>query len=223
MVRRLMAHGPADQRPVLAGDPAVGSGACPAACRLRAAAHLFLAAAAAAPKARGSLPAVEAAERDAAAVRQPAGVAVSAAAAEQAPLEAAVGSGAAAERQPEEAAERAAVAVPQPAEEAAALSDVVVVPQPEEAAVSDAVAVLQPVEAAVLDAAVRQPVAQGAPAAFRASAAGLSFPSLFPGLSAPGLVVLRPAACFAHVRQSLRIASRTERWRQVARDEIWSW
>ena len=192
-----MAHGPADQRPVLAGDPAVGSGACPAACRLRAAAHLFLAAAAAAPKARGSLPAVEAAERDAAAVRQPAGVAVSAAAAEQAPLEAAVGSGAAAERQPEEAAERAAVAVPQPAEEAAALSDVVVVPQPE--------------EAAVLDAAVRQPVAQGAPAAFRASAAGLSFPSLFPfpGLSAPGLVVLRPAACFARVRQSLRIAWRS--------------
>jgi hypothetical protein len=211
MVRRLMAHGPADQRPVLAGDPAVGSGACPAACRLRAAAHLFLAAAAAAPKARGSPPAVEAAERDAAAVRQPAGVAVSAAAAEQAPLEAAVGSGAAAERQPEEAAERAAVAVPQPAEEAAALSDVVVVPQPEEAAVSDAVAVLQPVEAAVLDAAVRQPVAQGAPAAFRASAAGLSFPSLFPfpGLSAPGLVVLRPAACFARVRQSLRIAWRS--------------
>jgi hypothetical protein len=195
MVRRLMAHGPADQRPVLAGDPAVGSGACPAACRLRAAAHLFLAAAAAAPKARGSLPAVEAAERDAAAVRQPAGVAVSAAAAEQAPLEAAVGSGAAAERQPEEAAERAAVAVP----------------QPEEAAVSDAVAVLQPEEAAVLDAAVRQPVAQGAPAAFRASAAGLSFPSLFPfpGLSAPGLVVLRPAACFARVRQSLRIAWRS--------------
>jgi hypothetical protein len=211
MVRRLMAHGPADQRPVLAGDPAVGSGACPAACRLRAAAHLFLAAAAAAPKARGSLPAVEAAERDAAAVRQPAGVAVSAAAAEQAPLEAAVGSGAAAERQPEEAAERAAVAVPQPAEEAAALSDVVVVPQPEEAAVSDAVAVLQPEEAAVLDAAVLQPVAQGAPAAFRASAAGLSFPSLFPfpGLSAPGLVVLRPAACFARVRQSLRIAWRS--------------
>lgn len=206
-----MAHGPADQRPVLAGDPAVGSGACPAACRLRAAAHLFLAAAAAAPKARGSLPAVEAAERDAAAVRQPAGVAVSAAAAEQAPLEAAVGSGAAAERQPEEAAERAAVAVPQPAEEAAALSDVVVVPQPEEAAVSDAVAVLQPEEAAVLDAAVLQPVAQGAPAAFRASAAGLSFPSLFPfpGLSAPGLVVLRPAACFARVRQSLRIAWRS--------------
>jgi hypothetical protein len=211
MVRRLMAHGPADQRPVLAGDPAVGSGACPAACRLRAAAHLFLAAAAAAPKARGSLPAVEAAERDAAAVRQPAGVAVSAAAAEQAPLEAAVGSGAAAERQPEEAAERAAVAVPQPAEEAAALSDVVVVPQPEEAAVSDAVAVLQPEEAAVLDAAVLQPVAQGAPAAFRASAAGPSFPSLFPfpGLSAPGLVVLRPAACFARVRQSLRIAWRS--------------
>ena len=211
MVRRLMAHGPADQRPVLAGDPAVGSGACPAACRLRAAAHLFLAAAAAAPKARGSLPAVEAAERDAAAVRQPAGVAVSAAAAEQAPLEAAVGSGAAAERQPEEAAERASVAVPQPAEEAAALSDVVVVPQPEEAAVSDAVAVLQPEEAAVLDAAVLQPVAQGAPAAFRASAAGLSFPSLFPfpGLSAPGLVVLRPAACFARVRQSLRIAWRS--------------
>lgn len=194
----MMAHGPADQRPVLAGDPAVGSGACPAACRLRAAAHLFLAAAAAAPKARGSLPAVEAAERDAAAVRQPAGVAVSAAAAEQAPLEAAVGSGAAAERQPEEAAERASVAVPQPAEEeAAALSDVVVVPQPE--------------EAAVLDAAVLQPVAQGAPAAFRASAAGLSFPSLFPfpGLSAPGLVVLRPAACFARVRQSLRIAWRS--------------
>jgi hypothetical protein len=211
MVRRLMAHGPADQRPVLAGDPAVGSGACPAACRLRAAAHLFLAAAAAAPKARGSPPAVEAAERDAAAVRQPAGVAVSAAAAEQAPLEAVAGSGAVAERQPEEAAERAAVAVPQPAEEAAALSDVVVVPQPEEAAVSDAVAVLQPVEAAVLDAAVRQPVAQGAPAAFRASAAGLSFPSLFPfpGLSAPGLVVLRPAACFARVRQSLRIAWRS--------------
>jgi hypothetical protein len=211
MVRRLMAHGPADQRPVLAGDPAVGSGACPAACRLRAAAHLFLAAAAAAPKARGSPPAVEAAERDAAAVRQPAGVAVSAAAAEQAPLEAAVGSGAAAERQPEEAAERAAVAVPQPAEEAAALSDVVVVPQPEEAAVSDAVAVLQPEEAAVLDAAVLQPVAQGAPAAFRASAAGPSFPSLFPfpGLSAPGLVVLRPAACFARVRQSLRIAWRS--------------
>jgi len=215
-----MAHGPADQRPVLAGDPAVGSGACPAACRLRAAAHLFLAAAAAAPKARGSLPAVEAAERDAAAVRQPAGVAVSAAAAEQAPLEAAVGSGAAAERQPEEAAERAAVAVPQPAEEAAALSDVVVVPQPEEAAVSDAVAVLQPEAAAVSDAvavlqpeeaAVLQPVAQGAPAAFRASAAGLSFPSLFPfpGLSAPGLVVLRPAACFARVRQSLRIAWRS--------------
>ena len=206
-----MAHGPADQRPVLAGDPAVGSGACPAACRLRAAAHLFLAAAAAAPKARGSPPAVEAAERDAAAVRQPAGVAVSAAAAEQAPLEAAVGSGAAAVRQPEEAAERAAVAVPQPAEEAAALSDVVVVPQPEEAAVSDAVAVLQPEEAAVLDAAVLQPVAQGAPAAFRASAAGLSFPSLFPfpGLSAPGLVVLRPAACFARVRQSLRIAWRS--------------
>jgi len=211
MVRRLMAHGPADQRPVLAGDPAVGSGACPAACRLRAAAHLFLAAAAAAPKARGSPPAVEAAERDAAAVRQPAGVAVSAAAAEQAPLEAAVGSGAAAVRQPEEAAERASVAVPQPAEEAAALSDVVVVPQPEEAAVSDAVAVLQPEEAAVLDAAVLQPVAQGAPAAFRASAAGLSFPSLFPfpGLSAPGLVVLRPAACFARVRQSLRIAWRS--------------
>ena len=206
-----MAHGPADQRPVLAGDPAVGSGACPAACRPRAAAHLFLAAVAAAPKARGSPPAVEAAERDAAAVRQPAGVAVSAAAAEQAPLEAAVGSGAAAERQPEEAAERAAVAVPQPAEEAAALSDVVVVPQPEEAAVSDAVAVLQPEEAAVLDAAVLQPVAQGAPAAFRASAAGLSFPSLFPfpGLSAPGLVVLRPAACFARVRQSLRIAWRS--------------
>jgi hypothetical protein len=195
MVRRLMAHGPADQRPVLAGDPAVGSGACPAACRLRAAAHLFLAAAAAAPKARGSLPAVEAAERDAAAVRQPAGVAVSAAAAEQAPLEAAVGSGAAAERQPEEAA----------------VSDAVAVLQPEEAAVSDAVAVLQPEEAAVLDAAVLQPVAQGAPAAFRASAAGLSFPSLFPfpGLSAPGLVVLRPAACFARVRQSLRIAWRS--------------
>ena len=188
-----MAHGPADQRPVLAGDPAVGSGACPAACRLRAAAHLFLAAAAAAPKARGSPPAVEAAERDAAAVRQPAGVAVSAAAAEQAPLEAAVGSGAAAERQPEEAAERAAVAVP----------------QPEEAAVSDAVAVLQPVEAAVLDAAVLQPVAQGAPAAFRASAAGLSFPSLFPVLFAPGLVVLRPAACFVHARQSSRIAWRS--------------
>jgi hypothetical protein len=195
MVRRLMAHGPADQRPVLAGDPAVGSGACPAACRLRAAAHLFLAAAAAAPKARGSPPAVEAAERDAAAVQQPAEVAVSAAAAEQAPLEAVAGSGAAAVRQLEEAAERAAVAVP----------------QPEEAAVSDAVAVLQPVEAAVLDAAVRQPVAQGAPAAFRASAAGLSFPSLFPfpGLSAPGLVVLRPAACFARVRQSLRIAWRS--------------
>jgi hypothetical protein len=195
MVRRLMAHGPADQRPVLAGDPAVGSGACPAACRPRAAAHLFLAAVAAAPKARGSPPAVEAAERDAAAVRQPAGVAVSAAAAEQAPLEAVAGSGAAAVRQLEEAAERAAVAVP----------------QPEEAAVSDAVAVLQPVEAAVLDAAVRQPVAQGAPAAFRASAAGLSFPSLFPfpGLSAPGLVVLRPAACFARVRQSLRIAWRS--------------
>ena len=204
-----MAHGPADQRPVLAGDPAVGSGACPAACRLRAAAHLFLAAAAAAPKARGSPPAVEAAERDAAAVRQPAGVAVSAAAAEQAPLEAAVGSGAAAERQPEEAAERAAVAVPQPEE--AAVSDAVVVLQPEAAAVSAAVAVLQPEEAAVLDAAVLQPVAQGAPAAFRASAAGLSFPSLFPfpGLSAPGLVVLRPAACFARVRQSLRIAWRS--------------
>ena len=205
-----MAHGPADQRPVRAGDPAVGSGACPAACRPRAAAHLFLAAAAAAPKARGSPPAVEAAERDAAAVRQPAGVAVSAAAAEQAPLEAAVGSGAAAERQPEEAAERAAVAVPQPAEEEEAVSDAVVVLQPEAAAVSAAVAVLQPEEAAVLDAvAVLQPVAQGAPAAFRASAAGLSFPSLFPGLSAPGLVVLRPAACFARVRQSLRIAWRS--------------
>ena len=211
MVRRLMAHGPADQRPVLAGDPAVGSGACPAACRPRAAAHLFLAAAAAAPKARGSPPAVEAAERDAAAVRQPAGVAVSAAAAEQAPLEAVAGSGAVAERQPEEAAERAAVAVPQPAEEEEAVSDAVVVLQPEAAAVSAAVAVLQPEEAAVQDAAVRQPVAQGAPAAFRASAAGLSFPSLFPfpGLSAPGLVVLRPAACFARVRQSLRIAWRS--------------
>jgi hypothetical protein len=222
MVRRLMAHGPADQRPVLAADPAVGSGACPAACRPRAAAHLFLAAAAAAPKARGSPPAVEAAERDAAAVRQPAGVAVSAAAAEQAPLEAVAGSGAVAERQPEEAAERAAVAVPQPEEaavsdavaepqlEEAAVSDAVVVLQPEAAAVSAAVAVLQPEEAAVLDAvAVLQPVAQGAPAAFRASAAGLSFPSLFPGLSAPGLVVLRPAACFARVRQSLRIAWRS--------------
>jgi hypothetical protein len=91
------------------------------------------------------------------------------------------------------------------------VSDAVAVLQPEEAAVSDAVAVLQPEEAAVLDAAVLQPVAQGAPAAFRASAAGPSFPSLFPfpGLSAPGLVVLRPAACFARVRQSLRIAWRS--------------
>jgi hypothetical protein len=206
MAPGLMAQRPADRRPVRAADPAAGSGARPAACRLRAAAHLFLAAAAAAPKAQGSPPAVQAAERDAAAVLQPAGVAVWAAAAEQAPLEAAVGSGAAAERQPE----------------AAALSDAVAVPQPEEVAVSDAVEARQPVEAVVLDAAARQPVAQGVLAAFRASAAGLSFPSLFafpfPGLSAPG-----SAACFAHVRQSLRIASRTERSRQATRDEIWSW
>jgi hypothetical protein len=157
---------------------------------------------------------VEAAERAAAAVRRPAEVAVSAAAAEWAPLEAAVGSGAAAAQQPEAAAERDEVAVRQPEAE----QDAVAVPQPEEAAERGAVAERQPAEA--LDAGERQPAASGA-AAFPASAeARLSFPSLFPFpvLSAPG-----PAVCFAHARQSLRIASRTERSRQAARDEIWSW
>ena len=85
----------------------------------------------------------------------------------------------------------------------------------------DAAAVRQPVEAVVLDAAERQPVAQGVPAVRSRlrRCGGLSFPSAFPfpGLSAPG-----PAACFAHARQSLRIASRTERSRQAARDEVWS-
>jgi hypothetical protein len=151
-----------------------------------------------------------AAERAAAAVRQPAVVAVSAAAAEWALLEAAAERDALAVRQPAEAAERDVVAVRPPAE--VAERDAVRVPRPAEAVERDVVAVPQPAEAVVLDEAERQPAAWGAPAAFPASAVGL-FPSLFafpfPGLSAPGLVVLRPAVCFAHARQSSRIAWRS--------------
>jgi len=157
------------------------------------------------------------AARAAAAVPQPAAVAVSAAAAEPAPLEAAVGSGVTAVPRPVEAAAPDAGVGPQPVE--AEALDAGVGRQPAEAL--DA-AVRQPVEVEVLDAVERQLAAWGVPAVLfpaSAEAARLSFPSLFPfpDLSAPG-----PAACFAHVRQSLRIASRTERSRQAARDEVWS-
>jgi hypothetical protein len=161
-------------------------------------------------------------------VRQPAGAAaVWAAAAESEPLEEAVGSGAKAVPRPVEAAaldakaRRPAGVAAEGVESDAAAGLLQVV-----AAAQAVVAERQPAEVAALDAAVRQPAvaaARGVPAVvvFPASAAArLSFPSLFPFPvpSAP-----EPAGCFAHAWQSLRIASRSERSRQAARDEIWSW
>jgi hypothetical protein len=223
MARDLTARHPADQGPARAAGPAACSGAWRAVClRLRAVAHPLLAGAAAAPKAQDSAPAVEA-ER--AAVRRPAGVALRAAAVERAPLEAVVASGEAAVPQPVAATVASDAGVGQPPA-AVEVLDAAEVPQPAEVGERAAVAVRQPAEVAVLDAAGAE--ARASPAAFPASAeaARLSFPSLFlfpfPDLSAPGPAVCL-VACLAHVRQSLRIALRTERSRQAARDEIWSW
>jgi hypothetical protein len=221
--RHLTARRPAGQRPERAASQAEYSDARAGGClRLRAAAHPFLAAAAAAPKARGSAAAVVAPAVAAVPQQVVAEAPVWVAAAEQEAGVEAVVSGAP-ERQPAGVAAAAldAVAVPVAAEAwAVAAGPLRVV-----AAASAVAAERRPVAVVALDAAERRPAgaARGVPAVavFPASAAARpSFlvPLLFPALSAP-----EPAVCFAHARQSLPIASRSERSRQAARDEIWSW
>jgi hypothetical protein len=214
--RHLTARRPAGQRPERAASQAEYSDARAGGClRLRAAAHPFLAAAAAAPKARGSAAAVVAPAVVAVPQQVVAEAPVWVAAAEQEAGVEAVVSGAP-ERQPAGVAAAQVVAL-----------DAVAVPLRAAAEAWAVAAVpLRVVAAASAVAAERRPVvaaARGVPAeaVFPASAAARpSFlvPLLFPAPSAPG-----PAVCFAHARQSLPIASRSERSRQAARDEIWSW
>jgi hypothetical protein len=231
--RHLTARRLAGQRPEQAASQAEYSGARVGGClRLRAAAHPFLAAAAAAPKARGSAAAVVAPAVVAVPQQVVAEAPVWVAAAEQEAGVEAVVSGAA-ERQPAGvAAALDAVAVQVaaaawavaagPLRVVAAASAVAAERRP---VVALDAAERRPVEVVALDAAERRPAgaARGVPAVAVSPASAAARPSflvplLFPAPSAPG-----PAVCFAHASQSLPIASRSERSRQAARDEIWSW